>query len=557
MRIRSARPRLGAAALTAFAAVAATVVSPVALTGAAHAATFTAAAPGTVFVSDVWSSSVLAVAPDGTKSTYVSGVQPYGLALDAAGDLFIAQDSNDVVEIAPDGTRTDISFSSVWYALEVAVDKAGDVYVADPNNNQVVKKSADGAETQIPISGGRYPEGVAVDANNHVYVADTGNGRIVRIDPDGTQSDFATGLACPFGLTTDQDNNVYAADECAGDVVKVTPDGTASNVGFQNSPNPYTVAVDATGTVLTAGEDNYYYFGPGGGGATVWQKEPGGPESALTTAQTPYIYGIAVAQTRTPQSVSFTSSPGSTPAVGDRYDVTANGGASGKPVTFSVDPASADVCSVTSHLDSTGTVVLNGIGTCTIDAAQAGNRGYAPASAQQAFGVKANQAIRFTSPAHRHHTGDTYQVTATGGQSGNPVTFAVAPRTAGACTVSSTGSVHFEHAKRCTVVASQAGGNGFYPARAFKSLIVRRGVQDVRMTKVSGHHVAAHSSYRFEAKGGHSGNPVRIHVTGACTVTPGGKVTFEHDGICHVAAVQAGDADWLAGRVGYRVVVAG
>jgi hypothetical protein len=561
MFVRSARPRrLGVASLATLAV--ATVVSlagPTALTASAHAdgATFTPAAPGTVFVSDVWNSQVVAVAPDGTKSTYVDGVQPYGLTLDAAGDLFIAQQNNDVVKIAPDGTRTDITFSTVSYALQVAVDGAGDVFVADPNNNQVVEMTAGGTESQVPISGLQYPEGLAVDGNNNLFVSDDGNGRIVKVDAGGTQSDFATGLSCPMGVTTDKDNNVFVADECANDVVKYTPDGTATNVGFQNASNPLVVAVDATGTVITAGQNNFFFASPGGGGAIVWQKDPNGPDSALTTIYTYYTYGIAVSQTRAPQAVSFASSPGSTPAVGDRYDVSANGGASGKPVLFTVDPASAGVCSVVSHLDSTGTVSLNGIGTCTLHAAQAGTRGYEPGQADQSFGVKANQGITFTSRAKWHRVGDTFRVTATGGQSGNPVVFSLASSTPHACTVSATGSVHFKHARQCTVVASQDGNGGYYAARVFKTLTVHRARQDVKLTETPGHHVAAHSSFRFKATGGESGYDVRIHVTGACTVTPSGKVSFRHDGICHVSAVQAGNGDYQAGRDRYRVVIGG
>ena len=148
--------RLAVTSLAALAlASAVSVVGVASLAGAAYAGDgtgFTPAAPGTVFVSDVWQSQVVAVAPDGTRSTYVSGVQPYGLAVDKTGDLFIAQENNDVVEIAPDGTRTDLAFATVSYALQVAVDDAGSVYVTDPGNNQVVKMTSDGTESQVPFN---------------------------------------------------------------------------------------------------------------------------------------------------------------------------------------------------------------------------------------------------------------------------------------------------------------------------------------------------------------------------------------------------------------------
>lgn len=86
------------------------------------------------------------------------------------------------------------------------------------------------------------------------------------------------------------------------------------------------------------------------------------------------------------QVIVFTSTPPASPLVGGTYTVTATGGASGNPVTFSVDATStAGACTVMG-----GTVNLTGAGTCTINADQAGNASYAAAArVQQTFSITA------------------------------------------------------------------------------------------------------------------------------------------------------------------------
>jgi hypothetical protein len=167
------------------------------------------------------------------------------------------------------------------------------------------------------------------------------------------------------------------------------------------------------------------------------------------------------------QTITFTNTPPTAPVVGGSYTVTATGGGSGNPVTFSVDAASTSGCTVNS---ATGLVSLNGpAGTCVIDANQAGNGQYAPApQMQQTVSVGlAPQAIMFTStPPSSPVAGDTYGVTATGGGSGNPVVFTIDASSTSGCTVDpSTNLVTFTApAGTCVIDANQAGNTSYLPA---------------------------------------------------------------------------------------------
>jgi hypothetical protein len=170
--------------------------------------------------------------------------------------------------------------------------------------------------------------------------------------------------------------------------------------------------------------------------------------------------GMLIAQT-----IAFTSTPPASPATGSTYGVTATGGASGNPVTFTIDSPSMSICSI-----SGATVTFTQPGSCVIDANQTGNAKYQPApQAQQTIPVsqaaKQAQSITFTatpSPSG-YFAGDTYVVTATGGASGNPVTFTIDSPSMSICSISGA-TVTFTQPGSCVIDANQAGNAKYQPA---------------------------------------------------------------------------------------------
>ena len=154
-----------------------------------------------------------------------------------------------------------------------------------------------------------------------------------------------------------------------------------------------------------------------------------GSYSAAPPAQQTFVVGKGA------QTISFTSTAPAAAVVGGTYNVTATGGASGNPVTFTIDATATSVCSI-----SGTTVSFIGAGSCVINANQAGNGSYnAAPQAQQTFAVgKGTQTISFTStaPAAAVVGGATYIVTASGGPSGNPVTFAIDATATSVCSIS-------------------------------------------------------------------------------------------------------------------------
>jgi hypothetical protein len=149
-----------------------------------------------------------------------------------------------------------------------------------------------------------------------------------------------------------------------------------------------------------------YYGGGGGGGssASIGDFAAGGgggsdycDPSALSCATEPGVgvgtsAGAAsgdaevVLTELSGQAISFTSSPPGSATVGGSYAVSATGGPSGSPVTFTIDPSSsAGACSI-----SGSSVSFTGTGTCQVDANQAGGNGYAAAAqVSQSFSIAA------------------------------------------------------------------------------------------------------------------------------------------------------------------------
>ncbi len=193
----------------------------------------------------------------------------------------------------------------------IAVSSAGNVYVADTDNNLVQKFTSAGVfVTQWGGSGSgdgqfEYPYGIAVDTKGNVYVADTGNNRIQKFTSGGTYvaqwGGYGSGngqFEYPYGIALDSaGNNVYVTDADNYRIQKFTSGGTyVAQWGGQGSGNgqfefPYGIAFDSTGNnvyVTDVSSDLVQKFTSAGVFVTQW----GG--FGVGSGQLDYPYGIAV-----------------------------------------------------------------------------------------------------------------------------------------------------------------------------------------------------------------------------------------------------------------------
>lgn len=186
----------------------------------------------------------------------------------------------------------------------IAVDKDGNIYVADTDNHSIQKFDKDGkflgrwgGEAGSAEGGYYYPRGLTTNSDGQVYVADTGNNRVQRLDTDGNpmkawgKFGFAWRGAdmnkfdAPWGVTTDQDGNIYVTDTNNARIQKFKGDGTPLlKWGRDGSFDgafffPRGVAVDFVGNTYVADEGNnrIQKFDTRGSFLTKWGREGSGP----------------------------------------------------------------------------------------------------------------------------------------------------------------------------------------------------------------------------------------------------------------------------------------
>jgi sugar lactone lactonase YvrE len=248
---------------------------------------------------------------DGTPGSFNN---PYAVAIDAAKNVYVADTLNNTIrKITPqrvvstlagvagqfgsaDGAGSAARFN---FPVGVAVDGAGNVFVADSKNFTIRKITPAGVvstfagaafqfgATDGPGASARFflPYGVAVDGAGNVYVADGGNHTIRKITPDGTVSTLAgaaqqqgsvngTGgaarFASPFGVAVDAGGNVYVADSENHAIRRITPAGVVTTVAGQlglsgavdggasvaRFNQPRGVALDAAGNLFVVDHGN-------------------------------------------------------------------------------------------------------------------------------------------------------------------------------------------------------------------------------------------------------------------------------------------------------------
>ena len=213
---------------------------------------------------------------------------PSGVAVDGAGNVYVADTENELIrKISPTGVVSNLAGSgqvgsangtgmtaSFSEPLGVAVDGAGNVYVADAGNNLIREISPTGVVTTLAGNGQQgstngmgtaasfnFPSGVAVDGAGNIYVADFGNCLVRKINSLGEVTTLAgndqvgstngTGAAASFNLpmdvALDGAGNVYVTDYGNNLIRKISPSGVVTTLAGSGQKGSF----NASGTAAS------------------------------------------------------------------------------------------------------------------------------------------------------------------------------------------------------------------------------------------------------------------------------------------------------------------
>ncbi|MGD0962592.1 MAG: choice-of-anchor D domain-containing protein [Candidatus Acidiferrales bacterium] len=236
---------------------------------------------GTIYIADTGNATIRAISgPSSTEPGVIRSVagrwaarqnlalvEPMGLALDRAGNLYIADHGAGAVDVLAGGTAQLQTLAQVACPAAVAVSPDGEVvFVTSPSKGAVFSINTQTHAIQTvsglgpaqassgsvcaappPSDSSAIPSGVAVDAARNLFVADANSGRILRIDAQTSATIIvASGLHQPGEIAFDASGNLYAAEQGLNRIVAFAQVG-ASQGSISLSPASGALGNEPTG----------------------------------------------------------------------------------------------------------------------------------------------------------------------------------------------------------------------------------------------------------------------------------------------------------------------
>ncbi|MGA3023201.1 MAG: hypothetical protein ABSF98_00390 [Bryobacteraceae bacterium] len=190
---------------------------------------------------------------DGGPATAARFVAPAGCALDATGNLYIADTGeNRIREVTAKGIVGTVYGTGDAATLNaprsVALASDGSLLIADTGNGRVLKRSSSGAVSTL-LDNLSAPSYLFPDPDGALYIAETGGNRVTLLAPDGSTSFLP--VTQPVAVVRDGQGNLYVAQSGSGQLLRFSSSGWGASFGTGRG-QPDGLAVDASGNILVA-----------------------------------------------------------------------------------------------------------------------------------------------------------------------------------------------------------------------------------------------------------------------------------------------------------------
>ena len=229
---------------------------------------------GDTFVSEYFGGDIQEFGANGAAlGTFASGLNsPRDIAVDRAGNVYVVNSANGwgnpsaINEYAPNGNL--LNSISLGYYVDwpggLAVNNAGDVFVANISNGTIQEFGTNGTSLGTFATGLSGPADMAFNSNSDMFVSEMYGGKIEEFDSSGKLlGTFASGLNSPLGLTFDNTGNLYEVDHGTGFINEFASNGTLINSFYADS-SPLFIAFNPVAASTVPEPSALWLFGIGG-----------------------------------------------------------------------------------------------------------------------------------------------------------------------------------------------------------------------------------------------------------------------------------------------------